>query len=260
MSVTASELAHASSDAAKPAIADIDHSDFVVECGRSFAVLANTQRSEPLTEGQQSAANFTADAADSSEGTTVRLVIRARILPDHSPPRPTQTQFVTRRPGSLIFGVVALLVLAALAVIVLRRSSESAPRAQASNPIRQATAPAIAHPVAPAPASTAVTPPTQATHEESATTAINEVLPTVPRSALNTIHGTIRVSIRAVLNADGTVRSARSQVAGPSRYFERLSLQSVERWTFTPSQTEDSRTLLVKFEFTRAGVTARAED
>jgi TonB family protein len=257
MSVTASELAHASSDAAKPAIADIDRSDFVVECGRSFAVLANTQRSEPLTEGQQSAANFTADAADSSEGTTVRLVIRARILPDHSPPRPTQTQFVTRRLGSLIFGVVALLVLAALAITLPRPNSERTHRAQASIPVKQATTPIVAHPAAPA--QTASTPTASTAHQEPPISAINEVLPTVPRSALNTIHGTIRVSIRVVLNQEGAVTSAASQIAGPSRYFERLSLQSAQKWTFTPSQMQEQRTMLVKFEYTRAGVSARAE-
>ncbi|HEU4602094.1 MAG TPA: energy transducer TonB [Steroidobacteraceae bacterium] len=154
-------------------------------------------------------------------------------------------------------GVIALVVIAALAVIVLRRNSEPTPRAQPSIPIKQATAHAADHPVTPAP--TAITPSTSATHKESATTATNEVLPTVPRSALNTIHGTIRVSIQVVLNQEGAVTSATSQIAGPSRYFERLSLQSAKKWTFTPSQAHERRTMYVKFEFTRAGVSARAE-
>lgn len=88
--------------------------------------------------------------------------------------------------------------------------------------------------------------------------AINEVTPEVPQSALDTISGTVRVSVRVTVDNAGTVVDAAADNPGPSRYFERLSVAASKKWTFTPASSEEQRTMLVKFSFTREGVTAQA--
>ena len=89
--------------------------------------------------------------------------------------------------------------------------------------------------------------------------AINEVLPNVPQSALDTIRGTVRVSVRVTIDKVGSVVDATAEDGGPSRYFERLAVDASKKWTFTPADLEEQRTMLVRFNFTREGVTAHTE-
>jgi TonB family protein len=87
---------------------------------------------------------------------------------------------------------------------------------------------------------------------------LNEVIPDVPQSALQTIRGTVRVSIRVIIDDKGTVIEAASADPGPSRYFERLSLEAAKKWTFAPTNSPEQRIMLVRFHFTREGTTAFA--
>lgn len=61
-----------------------------------------------------------------------------------------------------------------------------------------------------------------------------------------------------IVDKDGTVLVATADDPGPSRYFERLAIEASKKWTFTPADSEAQRTMLVRFNFTRAGTTARA--
>jgi TonB family protein len=88
--------------------------------------------------------------------------------------------------------------------------------------------------------------------------ALDEVVPDVPRSALDTIRGTIRVSVRVIVDKGGAVLAATPDDAGPSRYFERLALEAAKKWTFTPAPSQEERVMLVSFKFTRDGASARA--
>lgn len=45
--------------------------------------------------------------------------------------------------------------------------------------------------------------------------------------------------------------------AGPSRYFERLAIEASRKWTFTQADSQAQRIIVVTFNFTRAGTTAR---
>jgi len=87
---------------------------------------------------------------------------------------------------------------------------------------------------------------------------ISEVIPEVPRSAQKTIRGTVRVSVRLIVDKKGSVLAAAADDPGPSRYFERLAIQASKKWTFAPTDSEEQRIMLVRFNFTRAGTTARA--
>jgi TonB family protein len=84
------------------------------------------------------------------------------------------------------------------------------------------------------------------------------VIPDVPRSARETIRGTIRVSVRVIVDKDGAVLAATTDNGGPSRYFERLAVEAAKKWTFTPAKSQEQRVMLVRFSFTRDGTTARA--
>jgi TonB family protein len=87
---------------------------------------------------------------------------------------------------------------------------------------------------------------------------VNEVIPDVPKSARDTVRGTIRVSIRVSFDKSGTVVATTTAERGPSRYFERLATEASKQWTFTPATVEEQRSMLIIFNFTRAGTTARA--
>jgi TonB family protein len=85
------------------------------------------------------------------------------------------------------------------------------------------------------------------------------VIPDVPRSARETIRGTVRVSVRVTVDKEGTVLVATADDPGPSRYFERLATEASRKWKFAPTDSGEQRTMLVKFNFKRAGTTARAD-
>jgi TonB family protein len=85
---------------------------------------------------------------------------------------------------------------------------------------------------------------------------VKEVVPSASPRALQTIQGTIKVSVRVNIDDNGAVSEATLVNAGPSKYFARLALEAAKQWTFTPAPADTSRTTLLRFDFTRAGVTA----
>jgi TonB family protein len=66
------------------------------------------------------------------------------------------------------------------------------------------------------------------------------------------------VSVRVIVDQEGTVLAATADDPGPSRYFERLAIEASKKWTFAPTDSEAQRIVRVRFNFTRAGTTARA--
>jgi TonB family protein len=93
---------------------------------------------------------------------------------------------------------------------------------------------------------------------EVSSAGVNEVIPDVPDRARRTIRGHVRVSIRVIVEKDGTVFAALTEQRGPSRYFERLAIDAAKKWTFPPTDAAAQRFMLVKFDFTRQGTTAQA--
>lgn len=84
---------------------------------------------------------------------------------------------------------------------------------------------------------------------------IHAEMPTVPRSALRTIHGHVKVSVLVIVDRSGAVVDALLKNPGPSAYFARLAKGAARKWTFVPADGQDTREWLVRFEFTRSGVT-----
>jgi TonB family protein len=83
-------------------------------------------------------------------------------------------------------------------------------------------------------------------------------IPFVPRSALDTIHGTVRVGVRVTVDSSGHVVQETLENPGPSKYFARLATGAARKWTFAPAANGGSREWLLRFEFTRGGTTAQA--
>jgi outer membrane biosynthesis protein TonB len=86
---------------------------------------------------------------------------------------------------------------------------------------------------------------------------VQKAVPDVPKSASDTIQGTIRVSVKVKVDPSGNVAGSEMVVPGSSKYFARLSLESAPKWKFAPSQ-DSAREFLVHFEFKNSGTRAYA--
>ena len=92
-------------------------------------------------------------------------------------------------------------------------------------------------------------------------TVARQVLPDVPKSASDTIRGTILVSVKVQVDASGNVEHAELVVPGPSKYFARLAADAAQRWKFNPpvaaGQSSQSE-WVIRFYFTREATKADA--
>jgi serine/threonine protein kinase len=88
---------------------------------------------------------------------------------------------------------------------------------------------------------------------------LEQVLPDVPEKARATIQGRVRVSVRAHVDAAGSVSEAELDAPGPSRYFAGLAVKAARRWVFTSPEI-DGRSVpsewLIHFVFTRSDTKA----
>jgi TonB family protein len=97
-----------------------------------------------------------------------------------------------------------------------------------------------------------------ASSQPSAQQVVHEEIPDVPRSARNTVHGRIKVNVRVTVDGSGNVTDQTLETPGPSKYFARLASEAAMKWKFVPSDNQDSREWLLRFEFSRGGTTAHA--
>jgi len=225
-------------------------------------------------------ASTTDATSQPSKASRPRLVIRVELVPE-ARPQPAISERLNPRLLALVVAAIALLALTWVGVSLFRSDrtsaedavkAQSAPPAPASRPATVATpessaktAPATvqkessgATRLAPSPTTAPTTAPIVPAKPDAPPSPVNEVLPDASHNALQTIRGTVRVAVRVIIDEEGKVVAVTSQDPGPSRYFERLSLAAAKKWTFTPTDEQDQRTMLVRFSFTREGVTARA--
>jgi TonB family protein len=145
---------------------------------------------------------------------------------------------------------------------VLYSSSNKTPETTtASNQPVTEPAPATAAPV-PQPVEPAK--PVKATTKSPASGAsggevVRKVLPDVPRSAQNTIRGTIKVLVRVQVDPSGKVTSAKFKTRGSSRYFADRALKAAQQWEFSAPHTDGQptpSTWLLQFRFNRKSIQA----
>jgi TonB family protein len=202
---------------------------------------------EPVTESQ------------SDTPSTRRLVIRIKWVPQEPPPRSTRRRL--SRSALLLILLAVALPLCWLGISTLRPHPAASKPASTSEPVsdKPLPKPAVETTVTnSAETETRPAEPDVRQQPDAPPSTVNEVIPDVPRSALETIRGTVRVSVRVIVDRQGNVIAASADDPGPSRYFERLSVEASKRWMFTPASSDESRVMLVRFKFMRAGVTARA--
>ena len=123
----------------------------------------------------------------------------------------------------------------------------AAAEVQPAPPAAQQPPPTVAPPASPPPEADL---PPGVLHQE---------LPTVGRSANETIHGHLRVVIRVVVNRSGKVIDETLEDAGPSKYFARLASTAAREWKFAAADDHATREWLLRFDFSRDQVSARAE-
>jgi serine/threonine-protein kinase len=87
---------------------------------------------------------------------------------------------------------------------------------------------------------------------------VHEVKPEVPQTLSEKIRGPIDVSLRVLVDPSGDVMAALMEDPGRNKSLARLADQAAREWKFAETQQQDPRVWLLKFEFTREGVTAMA--
>lgn len=142
----------------------------------------------------------------------------------------------------------------------LKPAPESKPAPEKPSPGSSAAAPSTPAPkVAAAPESKANI-PTKATASGGEVT--HQVIPAIPKSASNTITGTIKVSVQVAVDSSGKVTGATLKSAGPSRYFAGKALEAARSWEFAPPQVNGqpaASTWLLQFRFRRTSTEATPE-
>jgi TonB family protein len=201
-----------------------------------------------------------------------------QVPPAADTPRPQTSHAVAARTGELrralreasqrrsliplVLGVVAVLALGGMGLRALTtHRSPTTPVAQGT----QDASPPTAGSAAPQDAKGASPPALAASGSRAAIAdaaavpaVVHEVIPDVPRHARQTIHGHVKVSVRVIVDKEGTVVAALVDDPGPSRYFERLAREAARKWTFPPADAEATRLKLVRFEFSRDGTKGHA--
>jgi hypothetical protein len=87
---------------------------------------------------------------------------------------------------------------------------------------------------------------------------LHQEIPQVSRSARESIHGRISVTIRVLVDRSGNVIHESVEYPGSSRYFARLGFDASRKWKFAPTESLEPRVWLLRFEFTRSGTTGHA--
>jgi TonB family protein len=166
-------------------------------------------------------------------------------------------QMLLNKRGAQIALVAGFLVVVAALAFGSRRTHPPLPNeppAAANTPEVSAglTASAPAAPPTPRPAqrpASPLPPPTSVLHEEA---------PEVSRSALASIRGHIKVAVRVTVDRSGNVVAVNVKEHGSSDYFARAATTAAKKWKFSPAASPGSRDWLLRFEFSRAGVTDHA--
>lgn len=85
----------------------------------------------------------------------------------------------------------------------------------------------------------------------------HRVMPDIPKSARNTIHGIIKVTVHVDVSPAGKVVAAKFKTTGSSHYFAEKAIKAAEQWQFAPQA--DSAAWLVSFYFRRSGIDASSQ-
>jgi TonB family protein len=86
---------------------------------------------------------------------------------------------------------------------------------------------------------------------------LQQVMPEVSASALNTVNGKLKVSVQVSVDPSGSVTQAKLTSPGPSAYFANHALAAARRWRFTPPQVNGQAAAsewILHFQFRKKSV------
>ena len=202
---------------------------------------------EPFREIARDCLRLDPNRRGSLKDIQARLQPAARSVP--APPEPPPAAPRKKR-GKLLAVAILMLALAAvgLAVAYFRSNQPSPQTSNVSTP-----------PVESRPALAAIPPPAPEPAQPQATEGAirRQVLPDIPRSALHTISGTIKVTVQVQVDPSGKVGSTTYKMAGHGQYFANRAVKAAEQWEFSAPQSNgqgQSSTWLLQFRFKRSGV------
>ena len=178
-----------------------------------------------------------------------------RAVPSLPSPKVSRSPMAFPKPPAPMAAIIVAAVIVALGWVAVHLFwTHRTPDLTAANasedsplPISGAALPAPAQP----PATVQTSPP-------QSQLALHEVIPDVPRSAARTIRGHIKVSVRAIISADGTVSGVTADRGGASGYFRRLAEEAAKKWMFASTPAGPQRVMQIQFDFTRDGTTGHA--
>jgi TonB family protein len=176
-----------------------------------------------------------------------------------------QVEPMRARPRYLVpVLVIAALVAVLIVTAFLRRSSGPvAPASQSSQTTLVDRTPPPATQPKPSPRTAAPATAMQAASPQPGGGGVQQrVAPDVSRSALHTITGHIRISIRANVDSSGNVTDASFATRGPSQYFARAAMNAAKQWKFTPPVVDGQAVAsrwMIRFKLSRSAVDDSAE-
>lgn len=181
-----------------------------------------------------------------------RMQPAARSVPAPPEPASVPARSSTRKP---VFAVAAAIIVVLGIVLALLYSRSSKSSTQTTDATKQPVTEAVPAPTAAAPKPAEPVAPTRTAGGE----VVRQVLPDVPRSAQNTIRGTIKVVVRVEVDPSGKVAAAKLKSSGSSRYFANQALKAAERWEFSAPEVNGQPTAsawLLQFRFKRTSIQA----
>lgn len=188
-----------------------------------------------------------------------RLQPAARLASPESKTPSSALPSAIRRPRLALALVVAALVVI-FAVLLYSRGKNSA-----SAPAEPAPAPTTEPKPSPspeAPVGRAPEPSRTGNASGIGGEVTHKVVPDIPKSARNTITGTIKVTVHVDVDPSGKVTAARLKTTGPSKYFAGKALTAAQQWEFSAPQVNGqpaASAWLLQFRFRRAGTEASPE-
>ena len=126
------------------------------------------------------------------------------------------------------------------------------PKADKPTPFPPVVAPVPAAKPEPAPPVSAPAPAREPAVDAGQGEIARQVLPEVPDAARRSIHGKVKIQVRATVDAEGHVGEAKVESQN-SRYFAKLAVDAARQWEFTGGSGD----WILRFEFTTAGTTVR---
>jgi serine/threonine protein kinase len=172
---------------------------------------------------------------------TPPVVSESQVRTDSTPSPHSSRLLIT----TTAVGIITLLVVWT-GVRLFHSHADVRPAASMTPP----TPPAVSPPAAAEnPKASIAAPPSAVLHQE---------IPDVSHSARATIRGVIKIGVRVIVDRSGNVVATTLDHRASSKYFARAALDAAEKWKFAEVTDQASRVWLLRFEFTRAGTTARA--